>query len=76
MRFFRQKDWGKIVGYVLIAVIILGLIYLVYWTVILGGSVREFPDIEKLKSGFPIPERAIENKQIVQICTLRFQPIS
>ena len=52
MRFDEKQ---KIIGYVLVVVLILGLIYLIYWTVILGGSIRDFPGIEDLRGELLMP---------------------
>ena len=54
MRFDEKQ---KIIGYVLVAVLILGLIYLIYWTVFLGGSIRDFPGIEDLRGHISSPNQ-------------------
>ena len=47
----KRRNWEQIVGYVLIAILVLGLMYLVYWTVVGGGYDRAFPGIEKFRGG-------------------------
>ena len=36
----------QIVGYILIALVVVGLAYLVYWTVFEGGYQRGFPGLD------------------------------
>ena len=51
----KRVDLQKIVGYVLVAAMVIGLIYIVHW-VIADASRPRYPGIEKMRGELP-PER-------------------
>lgn len=49
-----KRDSGKIASYVLIAVVIIGLLFLVYW-IVTENPARRFRGIEKIRGGSLLP---------------------
>ena len=63
----RRYRRQVMVGYALILLLLLGLVYLVYWMVVLGGGRRQFKNIEKMRGDLnPAPPPIVEGDRFAE----------
>ena len=52
----KRANREKLIGYILMAALIIGLIFLVYWMVAMDEGDSRFQNIERLRGELRIPE--------------------
>jgi len=68
----KRINRQKLIGYILVAILVAGLAFLVYWLVAMDGAGDRFENIRKLRgeSTSPMPGQSLDSEQMAFVSYL------